>query len=116
MRKLLLSVVAATALLSGGSIFAAETTTRTTTTWTDEQGNLIREHSTVKHYSSFNDPKLEVRVGAALPETVTLYALPETIKVPDATQYSYVIINDKPVLVEKTTRKVIHTWEIGPVD
>jgi hypothetical protein len=37
--------------------------------------------------------------------------LPDTLKVPSADRYSYGIVNDRPVVVERTSRKVIHTWE-----
>jgi len=47
----------------------------------------------------------------ALPGTVTLYSLPATIKIQDPDQSSYTLINDRPVLVVRTTRKVVHTWE-----
>lgn len=110
MRKSLFSVVAAAMLIAGGNVYAVEKTTTTTTTWTNEQGNMIREYSTTKHYDSFNDPKVEVRVGSELPSTIELYSLPETIKVPDDKQYSYSIVNGRPVVVETTTRKVIHSW------
>ncbi|MEI9985229.1 MAG: DUF1236 domain-containing protein [Aliidongia sp.] len=45
------------------------------------------------------------------PITVTLYPLPETMKIPDPDRYSYSIVNEHPVVVERTTRKVVHTWE-----
>ncbi len=109
MKKSLISAMIAAALLSSGAVFAAAVTT-TTTTWTDEQSNIIREHSTIKHYSSVTDPKLETRIGVELPQTVTLYDLPETIKIQEPARYSYVIINDHPVVVERSTRRVIHSW------
>jgi hypothetical protein len=40
-----------------------------------------------------------------------MYPLPETMKVPSADRYSYSIINNQPVVVERTTRKVVHSWE-----
>jgi hypothetical protein len=50
-------------------------------------------------------------IGMELPGTVTIYPLPETMKVPDADRYSYGMVNDRPVVVERTSRKVIHTWD-----
>jgi hypothetical protein len=97
-------------LVSGAGAFAADVTTTETTTWTNEQGAMIREHSTVKHYSNVTDPQVEAKVGVELPQTVTVYPLPETIKVREPDRYSYVIINDHPVVVEKQTRRVVHTW------
>ncbi len=46
----------------------------------------------------------------ALPETVTVYPLPATVVAPTPGAYSYSIINNQPVVVETTTRKVVHTW------
>jgi Protein of unknown function (DUF1236) len=111
MRRSLFSIVTGSVFLATASLASAQTTTSTTTTWTNDQGTAITEYSTSHKYSSFNDPALKPDVGMALPGTVTLYSLPDTIKVQDPDQYSYTIINDHPVLVERTTRKVVHTWE-----
>jgi hypothetical protein len=46
-----------------------------------------------------------------LPATVILYPVPETMNVPDANTHSYSIINNQPVVVERTTRKLVHTWQ-----
>jgi hypothetical protein len=111
MRKSLFSIAAASVFLAGVGLASADTTSTTTTTWTNDQGTTIREYSTSNHYRSFNDPSLQPRVGMELPGTVTVYPLPDTIKVPEPDRYSYSIINDHPVVVERTTRKVIHTWD-----
>jgi len=37
--------------------------------------------------------------------------LPDTVKVPTPERYSYSIINNHPVVVERSSRKVIHTWD-----
>jgi hypothetical protein len=50
-------------------------------------------------------------VGMELPSSIALYPLPDTMKVPSADKYRYSIINDHPVVVENTTRKVVHTWD-----
>jgi hypothetical protein len=110
MRRSLFSIVAASVLLASVGTASAQTTT-STTTWTNDQGTTFREYSTSKKYGSFSDPTLKPDVGMALPGTVTLYPLPETIKVPSPDTYSYGIINDRPVVVERTTRKVVHTWD-----
>jgi hypothetical protein len=111
MRRSLFAIATASVLLAGVGLASAQTTSTTTTTWTNDQGTTIREYSTSQKYNSFKDPDLKPNVGMALPGTVTIYPLPETMKVPDADHYSYGIINDRPVVVERTTRKVVHTWE-----
>jgi hypothetical protein len=111
MRRSLFALATASVLLAGAGLASAQSSSTTTTTWSNDQGTAIREYSTTKHYQSFSDPKLNPSVGMALPGTVTLYPLPETVQVPNAQTYSYSIINNQPVVVETTTRKVVHTWQ-----
>jgi hypothetical protein len=112
MRRSLFSIVTASVLLAGAGLASAQTSTTTTTsTWTNDQGAAITSYSTSQKYNSFNDPSFKANIGVELPGTVTLYPLPDTVKVPDADHYSYSIINDHPVVVERTTRKVVHSWE-----
>jgi hypothetical protein len=110
MKRSLLSGLAAAVLFSGAA-FAQSATTTTTTTWTDEYGGIIREHSTTKSVQPIMDPKLNVTVGAALPSSVTVHPLPETVRVERPERYAYVIVNDDPVIVEKDTRRVIHVYK-----
>ena len=109
MRKSLFSIVTASVLFAGVGIASAQTTT-TTTTWTPAQGTAITQYSTTQNYQSFTDPTLTPTVGMALPGTVTMYPLPTTVVAPTPGAYSYSIINNQPVVVETTTRKVVHTW------
>jgi hypothetical protein len=51
----------------------------------------------------------QVVVGAPLPQTVDLYALPEDAGV--RTQYRYTVVNDRTVLVDPQTRQVIQVIE-----
>ncbi|MEJ0015237.1 MAG: DUF1236 domain-containing protein [Acetobacteraceae bacterium] len=110
MRRSLFSIVTGTALLAGASVASADTTT-TTTTWTPEQGTTIREYSTTRHYNSWNDPAFKPSVGVVVPQTVTAYPLPETVTIPQRDTYSYSIINNQPVVIERGSRKVIHAWD-----
>jgi hypothetical protein len=112
MRRPLFSIAAASVLLAGVGAAYAQTTTTTTTTWSNDDGTLMRNYSTTRHYESFNDPAWHPSVGAELPSNATVYPLPDTVHVPpaDADHYSYGIINNEPVVVERTTRKVVHTW------
>lgn len=51
----------------------------------------------------------QVRVGATLPESgVTYYDVPAEYKV---SKYKYTIVNDRPVLVEPGTRRIIQVIE-----
>lgn len=111
MRRSLFSVAAACMLLAGVGLANAQSTTTTTTTWTNSDGTVIRNESTTRHYQSYSDPNWHANVGAELPPNATLYPLPNTVQVPSAGQYSYSIVNNQPVVVERTTRRVVHTWE-----
>jgi hypothetical protein len=111
MRKSLFSIVTASALLAGAGLASAQSTTTTTTTqWTPAQGTAMTQYSTTQKYQSYSDPALMPTVGMALPETVTVYPMPSTVVAPPPGSYSYSIINNQPVVVETTTRKVVHTW------
>jgi hypothetical protein len=111
MKRSLFSIVTASVFLAGVGLASAQTTTTTTTTWTNDQGTTFRTYSTTKNYQSFNDPTLMPNVGVVLPSTVTIYPLPETVIVPNAGTYSYTIVNNQPVVVDRVTRRVIHTWQ-----
>jgi hypothetical protein len=111
MNKSLISALVAATMLSGTAF--AQAISSSTYRWTDADGNLIREYTETKQYKSIEDAQLDVKVGAQLPPTVTTtYELPATVKVEPAERdkYRYVIINDRPVIVEKENRKVIHVF------
>jgi len=110
MRKTLFSIITASVILVGTGLASAQTTT-TTTTWTNDQGKEITTYSTTQKYTSYSDPALKPTIGMALPGAVTIYPLPGSMKVETPDRYSYGIVNDHPVIVERTTRKVIHSWE-----
>jgi hypothetical protein len=110
MRRSLFSIVTASALLAGTGLASAQTTTTTTNTWTPAQGTAITQYSTTQKYQSYSDPALAPTVGTVLPQAVTVYPLPPTVEVPSSSTYSYSIINNQPVVVDRTTRKVVHTW------
>jgi Protein of unknown function (DUF1236) len=110
MRKSLLSVAAASLFLAGGGLAFAQSEAHSEQSWTAAQGPMMTEYSTTKHYISFKDPTLTPTIGMELPATVQLYALPDTMKSPTADRYQYGMVNDHPVVVETTTRKIVHTW------
>ena len=110
MKTSLFSIVTASMLLAGSSLAFAQTATTTATTWTTDQGAAITDYSTTQKYVSFSDPNMQPAVGFVLPGTVTVYPLPATMNVPNANLYDYSLINGHPVIVDRTTRKVIHTW------
>jgi len=108
MKHRMFATLTALALSSGIGLASAQTTT--TTTWTDQQGQVIRQYSTTQNYPSTSLPSFTAQVGVEVPGTVTIHPLPPTITVPNSDQYSYTIINNRPIVVERTTRRVVHTW------
>jgi hypothetical protein len=110
MKKSLLSIVTASVMLAGVGLASAQTTATTTTTWTDSYGNTIREYSTTQKVKPIEDKSINVTVGGVLPGTVEIHPLPPTIKVDKPEMYSYTIINNKPVVVERASRRVVHVW------
>lgn len=104
------SLVAIGAAVLFSTAAFAQSATTTTTTWTDEYGTIIRQESVTKKFEPVMDPKINVTVGAALPQTITVHPLPGNIRVEQPDRYAYVIVNDDPVIVEKDTRRVVHVY------
>ena len=69
-----------------------------------EQDTVIREYVTKKPLASVKLPGVELNVGSALPETVELYEVPDV-------QYRYVVIDDRTVLVDPGTRKIVKVYD-----
>ena len=112
MKTPLFSLAAATLLMAGVGVANAQSSmTTTSSTWSNDEGTTLRQYSTTKHYNSYDAPTWKPTVGMEVPHSATIYPLPETMHVPSAERYSYSIINNEPVVVERTTRKVVHTWE-----
>jgi len=68
------------------------------------------QYSTSQNYQSYSDPALTPTVGMVLPGAVTVYPLPQTMNVPSPENYSYSIINNQPVVINRTSREVVHAW------
>jgi len=100
----------AVSMLFAGTGLALAQQEATPPSWTPAQGAIMTEYSTTKHYTAYKDPSFTPTVGMELPASVQLYALPDTMKSPTADRYQYGMVNDHPVVVESTTRKVVHTW------
>jgi Protein of unknown function (DUF1236) len=65
---------------------------------------VVREHRSSFHYRD------EIHVGTVLPERgVTFYAVPREYHVRPG--YRYAIVNDRPVIVEPRTRRIVEIIE-----
>ncbi len=111
MKNPLFTIAAAAVLMMSAGLAVAQTTTTTTTEWTNDQGKTFTEYSTSKKYNSIADPAMKPTVGMVLPGSVTVYTLPDTMHITSPDRYRYAIINDHAVVVDTTTRKVVHTWD-----
>jgi hypothetical protein len=74
-----------------------------------EERPRFREYVIREHHPSFRN-RDEVRIGAVLPERgVTLYAVPREYHVRPG--YRYAIVNDRPVIVEPRSRRIVEIIE-----
>src|SRR5262245_15990826 len=73
---------------------------------TPEQDTVIREYIVKEHLAPVAPPPdFDLTVGATLPEAVEIRPL----NVPEMqTQYDYVVLDGRTVLVEPQTRRIIH--------
>lgn len=118
MRSLHLSAIAL-ALLAGATTASAQavpahgTETHGSFTFAPEHGAIIREHATSQHFNSVQDPNVHVQVGGILPPSVGLHPLPDRVvaQVPGAHSYQYGIVNNRNVVVDPGTRRVVHEFE-----
>lgn len=121
MRPFILSA-AAVALLAGLASASAQTVITTpqhgtgthgSVTFAPEHGAILREHATTQHFNSVQDPTVHVQVGGTLLPSVGLHPLPDRIvtQVPGARSYQYGIVNNRHVVVEPGTRRVMHVYE-----
>jgi len=110
MNKSLLSLAAGWMLLAGAGIASAQSETPVAPSWDANQGPMMTTHYSSMKYTSFKDPAMHPTVGMVLPDSVKVYALPDTMKSPTADRYQYGMVNDHPVVIESSSRKIVHTW------
>jgi hypothetical protein len=92
-------------------IAAAQNEAPATPSWAPAQGQTLITTYTERHYVPYNDPSLSPEAGMVLPETVRVYPMPDSMNGAAYSSYSYGMVNDHPVVVETTTRRVVHTWD-----
>ncbi len=74
-----------------------------------EERPRFREYVIREHHPSFRYRE-DVRIGAVLPERgVTLYAVPREYHVRPG--YRYAVVNDRPVIVEPRSRRIVEIIE-----
>jgi uncharacterized protein DUF1236 len=113
MRKVSLAVLAAVALAAGiGTAAAQSTTTVTTTTISPEQDTTIYRTITREQVAvQPPPPDWAPSVGIEVPAQVQLYDMPTTVDVPTVRSDRYTVVNGHVVLVDPSTRRVVHVIE-----
>ena len=105
------------ALVGFATTASAQSTTTTTTTiekkteplrLTPQQRTVIYRTVTRERRAG-PQSEIEIRAGAAIPPTVVLSPLPESlyVQVPELTPYKYFYVNNQLVLVDPRTSEVI---------
>jgi hypothetical protein len=104
MKRLILSTVAALAFLAPVPSYAQ--TTGVAVEIVPEQRTRIKQYVVEEKVAPARITE-RVTVGATLPAEVELHAVPQTWG-PSVSRYRYVYYNDNVVLVEPSSRRVIH--------
>lgn len=112
-RQLFISGAAAALLAAAGMASAQHHHDSGAVTFTPEHGQMLHQHSTHQHYNSFRDPHFHAQVGVVLPDAVELHPLPDTLapRVPQGHHYGYGLVNDRPVIVDHSSRRIIHHFD-----
>ncbi|RWM38875.1 DUF1236 domain-containing protein [Mesorhizobium sp.] len=95
MRTHITSAAAAVLLLAGIGAAAADTVVLQ-----PEQETVIKEYVKKQPLASVKLPGVELNVGTAVPDTVELHEVPNV-------KYRYTVIDNRTVVVDPDTRKVI---------
>lgn len=96
--------ILAAAIAAAPVVVLAQTST---TTITADQQSKVKTY-VMKEKPASSKMTDTVSVGTALPSSVTLHTLPSDVGV---TQYRYAVVNDKTVLVEPSSRKIVQIIE-----
>lgn len=98
MRMHLTGAAAAFVLLAGIGAAAAEDVIIT-----PEQDTVIHEYVKKQPLASVKIPGVELNIGTALPDTVELREVPNV-------KYRYVVVDNRTVLVDPGTRKIVKVY------
>ncbi|TIR56439.1 MAG: DUF1236 domain-containing protein, partial [Mesorhizobium sp.] len=83
-------------LLAGAGAVAAQDTV----VIAPEQETVIKEYVQKQPLASVKVPGIELNIGSTLPETVELHEVPNV-------KYRYVVVDNRTVIVDPGTRKII---------
>ncbi|MER9675322.1 DUF1236 domain-containing protein [Mesorhizobium sp. M0208] len=69
-----------------------------------QQETVIKEYVKKQPLASVKIPGVELNIGSPLPDTVELHEVPNV-------KYRYVIVDNRTVLVDPSTRKIIKVYD-----
>jgi hypothetical protein len=72
-----------------------------------EHDTVVREYVKKRPLASISVPGVELNIGSSLPETVEVHRFEEA---PDV-KYEYVVIDNRTVLVEPGTRRIVKVYD-----
>jgi len=103
------------ASVSAQDVHVAPSHDRTThgMSFAPEHGAILHEHARSQHFDSVHEPGFHAEVGGHLPGSVGLHPLPDRFvtQIPGAHAYQYGVVNDRRVIVEPGTRRIIHVYD-----
>ena len=105
MKYPLFGTFVATLLMAGSSLADTSSTTTTTVTLTPQQQTEVREYVAKEHRPSVTVNDFDVSPGATLPPSVAFYSVPKVDR------YQYTVVNEKRVLVDPTTRRIVEVYD-----
>ncbi len=97
-----IAIITAAALAAGLSMAAAQDVVIT-----PEQDTVVREYVKKKPLASISVPGVELNIGSTLPETVEVHRFED---MPDM-EYQYTVVDDRTVLVEPETRRIVKVYD-----
>ncbi|MDR7031487.1 DUF1236 domain-containing protein [Mesorhizobium sp. BE184] len=109
MKTNITAAIAGLALLSGAGLAAAQDVVvqpQEQIIIQPQQETVIREYVKKKPLASIAIPGVELNIGSTVPETVELHA----IEAPDM-QYEYVVVDNRTVIVDPGTRRIIRVLD-----
>lgn len=103
MKRSLVGSSVGAALLLTASFALAQTTIEIT----PEEERTFYTTVTKEKIAKAPPAGLSISVGAEIPRDVELYEVPASVQVASVKRYRYTVVNDRVVLVDPTSRKVV---------
>ncbi|MER9653593.1 DUF1236 domain-containing protein [Mesorhizobium sp. M0152] len=99
MKTYLIGTAASVLFLAGAGAVAAQDVVIQ-----PQEETVIKEYVKKQPLASIQVPGVELNLGSTLPDTVELHEVPDV-------KYRYVVIDNRTVLVDPSTRKIVQVIE-----